>query len=247
MSGDPGVVPPRGDDPGPAGDRATEVVRAEEELDIRLREVPFGRARVTKSLVEREVRQAVELMADHYEVVEEPVVDAATDSGVTETLPDGSLSVPVLAERLVLRRETYVTKRLVLRRTRRPHAREDVREVLLAERVVAEIDRAPRPEDRERAAAVTGEDLSRGPTPLTRHPEGGRDDTQDTTQGPTPVIRKVMRTTGEDAAGEPGADPATRGDRTGTQDREDPAIGHDRYVVEPDPPVILVDGEDADP
>lgn len=70
------------------------------------------------------------------------------------------------------------------------------------------------------ADAMAGEDLSRGPTPRTRHPEGGVDDVQDTTQGPTPETRRAMRSTEADpaAAGEPASDPATRGRIRGNQD-----------------------------
>jgi hypothetical protein len=74
---------------------------------------------------------------------------------------------------------------------------------------------------------LTGEDLSRGPTPQTRHTDDdiakgdpGVDDLRDTTQGPTPETRRTMRAT-EDApaaAGQPGSDPNTRGDVGGNQD-----------------------------
>ena len=85
---------------------------------------------------------------------------------------------------------------------------------------------------------LSGEDLSRGPTPETRHPAGhvegkdfaerdheigetgGADDVRDTTQGPTPETRQVMRATDDDdaAAGQPDADPRTRADVGGNQD-----------------------------
>ena len=73
---------------------------------------------------------------------------------------------------------------------------------------------------------LAGEDLSRGPTPETRHPggigddTGGLDDVRDTTQGPTPETRQTMRATKADpsAAMEPGADRRTRGDVGGNQD-----------------------------
>ena len=93
---------------------------------------------------------------------------------------------------------------------------------------------APRRDD------LSGEDLSRGPTPETRHPAGhvegrdftendsvtgetgGVDDISDTTQGPTPETRQTMRATeGDDAAaGQPDADPTTRADVGGNQDRQ---------------------------
>jgi uncharacterized protein (TIGR02271 family) len=85
---------------------------------------------------------------------------------------------------------------------------------------------------------LSGEDLSRGPTPQTRHPAGhvegrdhserdglrgetaGVDDLEDTTQGPTPEIRRVMRGTDERSAasGQPDRDPETRADVVGNQD-----------------------------
>jgi ferritin-like metal-binding protein YciE len=79
---------------------------------------------------------------------------------------------------------------------------------------------------------LSGEDLSRGPTPETRHPDagetGGDDDVRDTTQGPTPGTRRVMRATEDDpaAAGQPDADLRTRADVGGNQDLgDDPATG----------------------
>lgn len=87
---------------------------------------------------------------------------------------------------------------------------------------------------------LSGEDLSRGPTPETRHPAGhvkgrdfaeddsefgetgGDDDVRDTTQGPTPETRQTMRATDDDdaAAGQPDADLETRADVGGNQDVE---------------------------
>ena len=82
--------------------------------------------------------------------------------------------------------------------------------------------------------------LSRGPTPETRHPAGhvegrdfaendsrvgetgGVDDERDTTQGPTPETLQVMRATDDDAAaaGQPESDRDTRADVGGNQDTE---------------------------
>jgi hypothetical protein len=80
--------------------------------------------------------------------------------------------------------------------------------------------------DDSRDRWLTGEDLSRGPTPETRHPigweTGGVDDIRDTTQGPTPETRRTMRAASADpdaaAAGQPDSDLRTRGDVGGTQD-----------------------------
>ena len=123
----------------------------------------------------------------------------------------------------MLRKEAYVTKRILLRRTRRPHAREEVHETLRAQRVTVDVDRAPTPEERARERALSGEDLSRGPTPETRHPDGAPDALRDTTQAPTPEIRRAIRAEAADAAaaGEPALDRRTRGDVAGGQDRRD--------------------------
>jgi len=69
---------------------------------------------------------------------------------------------------------------------------------------------------------LAGEDLSRGPTPETRHPHGGVDDLRDTTQGPTPEAREAMRASEADPAafGQPEMDPGTRGPVGGNQDGE---------------------------
>lgn len=74
--------------------------------------------------------------------------------------------------------------------------------------------------DDDRDSWLAGEDLSRGPTPETRHPRGGLDDVRDTTQGPTPETRQAMRLTEADthASGQPEADRRTRGDVGGNQD-----------------------------
>lgn len=79
-------------------------------------------------------------------------------------------------------------------------------------RLAAHYGHGLRPWDDARDRWLDGEDLSRGPTPETRHPDGGRDALPDTTQGPTPETRRVVRESKEDAAAawEPEADPATR-------------------------------------
>ena len=133
----------------------TDVVRSEEQLRVRREERPSGAARLRTEVVEREVEELVELMADEVEVVEVPVADPERDSGEVETTPDGDLSVPVLAERLVLRKEAYVAGRIVLRRTRRPHAQE-VHETLRAQRVTVDVDRAPTSGERARTVVEPG-------------------------------------------------------------------------------------------
>ena len=106
--------------------------------------------------------------------------------------------------------------------------------------------------DDRRDAWLAGEDLSRGPTPETRHPAGyaegrdfaeddslrgetrGLDDERDTTQGPTPETRQAMRLTDDDsaAAGQPSMDRRTRGDVGGNQDEDLAFADRDRRLAE---------------
>jgi uncharacterized protein (TIGR02271 family) len=85
---------------------------------------------------------------------------------------------------------------------------------------------------------LAGEDLSKGPTPQTRHPGGGLDDVEDTTQGPTRETRQTMRASKDDpaASGEPTSDPRTRGEIGGDQDAgatrpTDPAVERGEQVT----------------
>lgn len=195
------------------------MTRSEEELVVTKRETAYGSARLRKRIEMDDVSRTVPVYADLVEVDELEVTDPSTDSGEIETTADGDVSVPVFAERLVVVKEQVVVKRVILRRTREQVGEETVTDVVRREVVDLEIDR---PGAADVLHSSGGEDLSRGPTPLTRHPEGGRDDIRDTTQGPTPEIRRVMRLEEEDegsaAASQPAADRRTREDRGGTQD-----------------------------
>lgn len=85
--------------------------------------------------------------------------------------------------------------------------------------------------DDTRDGWIAEEDLTRGPTPETRHPHGGLDEVADLTQGPTPITRDVMRATDDDpaAAGQPMADPRTR---EGHLDHDHHHSHDDRAVTE---------------
>jgi len=100
-------------------------------------------------------------------------------------------------------------------------------------RLAAHYGHAVRPWDDTRDRWLDGEDLSRGPTPETRHPEGGRDALPDTTQGPTPETRHAVRESkdGPAAAWEPDADPATRADAVGGEATPEPSPAPERTFL----------------
>jgi uncharacterized protein (TIGR02271 family) len=219
-----------------------EIVRSEEELRVSKEVRTYGTAHLRTEVEEEEVARDVPVEADVVEVIEVEVTDPEADSGRVEETPEGDVSVPVFEERLVVVKRQVVAKRIVLARHRRVVREERVADTVRRERVTVEVDRHPAVAEAE-AAALAGEDLSRGPTPRTRHPEGGVDDVADTTEGPTPEIRRVMRATEPGlphAAGEPAADRSTRGDVAGGQDRTrvDPT---ERTVHDPDSDAELVD------
>jgi hypothetical protein len=229
---------------GPEAVGGRELTRSEEELEVRLRERVYGSARLSTRVEMEEVSQSVPVFADFVEVDEHEVTDPLADSGQIETTPDGDVSVPVMAERLVVTKEQVVVRRVILRRERRQVGEETVGDVLRREVIDLEVDR-PDQGEAELARQSGGEDLSRGPTPRTRHPEGGRDDVRDTTQGPTPEIRRAFRVEDADdrAAGEPGLDRPTREDRGGSQDRLDDADLTERRSIDPGRPEVEVTGD----
>ncbi|MEX2291306.1 MAG: DUF2382 domain-containing protein [Mycobacteriales bacterium] len=65
--------------------------------------------------VERATQRA-ERGTEHADVDRHPVTDPATDSGRVETLPDGSLSIPVFEEQLVVTKRLIVRERVVVRK-----------------------------------------------------------------------------------------------------------------------------------
>lgn len=215
------------------------MTRSEEELEVTRRERAYGSARLRKRIEMDEVSRSVPVYADFVEVEELEITDPESDSGEVETTAEGNVSVPVFAERLVVVKEQVVVKRVLLRRNREQVGEETVTDVVRREVVDVEIDR-PGAEDVLHASG--GEDLSRGPTPLTRHPEGGRDDVRDTTQGPTPEIRRLMRLEDESdtAASQPALDRRTREDRGGPQDALDRSDIADHERVEAPPQDVVV-------
>ena len=87
----------------------SELLRHEEELrlDRELAAVGSGRAR-------KDV-DAEPAMEEHSRPVERVAAEEG-DSGEIETLPDGSVSIPVLEEELVVTKRTVVRERIVIRK-----------------------------------------------------------------------------------------------------------------------------------
>ena len=138
-------------EPGPTEEPAgrAKVVRHEEELRTGRQRTVRGTVRVRKRVETQRVSEVVPREAERLEV--ERVAAGPDDSGEIETLPDGSLSVPVLAEELVVTRRTVVRERVILRK-RRVTEQTVVEADLRRERVDVEAD----PEVRDRVDEIGG-------------------------------------------------------------------------------------------
>lgn len=98
------------------GDDDVTVVRSEEELRPRVERHESGRVRArTEVDVERESR-VVERGIEHAEVERAPVDDDGDDGQVWH-LPDGSVSIPVYEEELVVTKRRRVRERVVIRKS----------------------------------------------------------------------------------------------------------------------------------
>jgi uncharacterized protein (TIGR02271 family) len=92
------------------------VVRSEEELRVRTEHIPVGKVRARKTVETEHVSQLVPRDVEHAEV-ERVAVDGG-DSGQVETLQDGSVSIPVLEEQLVIEKRLVVRERVIIRKHR---------------------------------------------------------------------------------------------------------------------------------
>jgi len=91
-----------------------ELVRYEEELEVGTRTEEAGAVRVRKSVESDSVEHRVPREVEHAELEHVPV--DGEDSGLVETLPDGSISIPVFEEELVVTKRLVVRERVIVRK-----------------------------------------------------------------------------------------------------------------------------------
>ncbi len=97
-----------------AGDD-TSLVRHEEELEVGKTSREIGAVRARKRVETEKVRDDVPRQVEQFDDVERVEADE-DDSGEIETLADGSVSIPVLEEELVVTKRTVVRERIVVRK-----------------------------------------------------------------------------------------------------------------------------------
>ncbi|HEX9991980.1 MAG TPA: DUF2382 domain-containing protein [Acidimicrobiales bacterium] len=91
-----------------------EVVRSEEELAAGTTREEAGRIRARKVVESEPVEEVVAVGIEHADV--ERTAAPAGDSGLVETLPDGSVSIPVFEEQLVVEKRLVVRERIIIRK-----------------------------------------------------------------------------------------------------------------------------------
>ena len=95
---------------------APELVRSEERLDVLTERDQLGSAHARKHVDVESVETRVQRGSEHAETERFDVADAEADSGQVETLPDGSLSIPVFEEQIVVTKRLVVRERVVVRK-----------------------------------------------------------------------------------------------------------------------------------
>ena len=140
-------------------DDTTGVIRREEELTLGTDVREAGRLGVRKVVDHERASTIVPVGTEHADLERHPVAEA--DSGEVEVLPDGSISIPVFQEELVIEKRLVVRERVIVRK----HTVTEDRRVeadLRRERVEVEVDPeiADRVMHEERGSwgSVTGDD-----------------------------------------------------------------------------------------
>lgn len=113
------------------------VIRHEEELRVGAIPVEAGAVRVRKFVETEQVEDVVPRATEYADV--ERAAPLEQDSGEIETLPDGSISVPVYEEQLVVQKRMVVRERIIVRKRTVSEERR-VQAELQKERVEVEAD-----------------------------------------------------------------------------------------------------------
>ncbi len=91
-----------------------DLVLREERLETGTVPQEAGRVRAVTHIDEIPYENAMPRTVEHAELVREPAVD--NDSGEVLTLPDGSLSIPVFEEQIVVTKRLVVRERVLVRK-----------------------------------------------------------------------------------------------------------------------------------
>ncbi len=92
-----------------------DIVRHEEELRLGTRTEEIGGVRARKEVAAEHAEKSVPRQVEHVDDLER-IPAGEQESGQIETLPDGSISIPVFEEELVVTKRLVVRERVVVRK-----------------------------------------------------------------------------------------------------------------------------------
>ena len=98
------------------------LIRHEQELVVRAVREQVGTVRARKGVTTEAVTETVSYDVEHGAFERVPARE--DDSGLIETLPDGSISIPVMTEEVVVEKRIVLKERVTIRKERRVEARE---------------------------------------------------------------------------------------------------------------------------
>jgi uncharacterized protein (TIGR02271 family) len=119
--------------------QAAALVRHEDELAVDVQTRQHGSVSVDKRVEHEHVREVVPRTVEEFDGVERAAAREA-DSGEIEFLPDGSVSIPIIEEELVIEKRAIVRERIIVRK-RIETRHEQVDATLRKERVDADLER----------------------------------------------------------------------------------------------------------
>jgi uncharacterized protein (TIGR02271 family) len=96
-------------------DEQTGILRHEEELEIRTAPMDAGSVRIRKGVDTEHVTERIDSESEAFDRVDHMPANPG-DSGEIETLPDGSISIPILEEQLVISKRLVVRERIIVRK-----------------------------------------------------------------------------------------------------------------------------------
>lgn len=95
-------------------DRGVDLILSEERLTTGTETVETGSVRARKEVDVEHVEQTVPRGVEHADMERAAVAEG--DSGLVETLQDGSLSIPVFEEQIVVEKRMVVRERVIIRK-----------------------------------------------------------------------------------------------------------------------------------
>jgi uncharacterized protein (TIGR02271 family) len=103
-------------EPTPVEPDSSSLVRHEEELRVERRVREIGNLHAVKHVETEPVHRVAHRDVEHFETVDRQPVDSEDDSGEITMLEDGSISIPVFEEVLIIEKRPMIRERIVIKK-----------------------------------------------------------------------------------------------------------------------------------